>query len=136
MTDDWGGSFGATIRIINDGTSTINGWSINWNYTVGSRRTAGWNATVSGNNPYTATPLGWNATIAPDSSVEFGFQGTNGGTKAQVPAITGAVCSPSVAGSSRAASSATVNFSSKVASSNYCKSLCKFVGSPFQRAGD
>ncbi|MES2674174.1 MAG: cellulose binding domain-containing protein [Pseudomonadota bacterium] len=119
VTDDWGGGFGATIRITNNGASPINGWSVSWNYTDGSRRTSGWNATVSGSNPYTATPLGWNATIAPNSSVEFGLQGTNGGSKAQIPIVSGAVCSPVVAGSSRAASSAAVNFSSRVTASSF-----------------
>ncbi|MES2823355.1 MAG: cellulose binding domain-containing protein [Pseudomonadota bacterium] len=118
VTDDWGGGFGATMRITNDGASTINGWSVSWNYTDGSRRTSGWNATVSGSNPYTATPLSWNTSIAPNSSVEFGLQGSNGGSKAQVPVISGAVCSSLVATSSRAASSATVNFSSKATASS------------------
>jgi hypothetical protein len=92
VTNDWGTGFTAAIRITNNGSTTLNTWQVSWNYTDGTRRTDGWNATVTGTNPYTAVPLSWNATITPGSVVEFGVQGTNGGTKASAPAVTGAVC--------------------------------------------
>lgn len=93
VANDWGSGFTATIRITNNGSTAISGWSIGWNYTDGSRVTSSWNATVAGANPYSATPLNWNATIAVNSSVEFGIQGTNGAGRAQIPTLTGAVCS-------------------------------------------
>lgn len=99
VANDWGNGFTATIRITNNGSSAVSGWNISWNYSDGSRVTSNWNATLSGANPYTATPLNWNSNIAVNSSIEFGIQGTNGAGKAQVPVITGAVCSSVVTSS-------------------------------------
>ncbi|PUA30968.1 MAG: endoglucanase [Cellvibrio sp. 79] len=121
VANDWGSGFTATIRITNNGTSNISGWNIGWNYSDGSRVTSSWNATVAGSNPYTATPLNWNGNIAVNSSIEFGIQGNNGASKAQVPAITGAVCNSvvtsSVAPSSVAPSSVAISSSSRPSSS-------------------
>jgi hypothetical protein len=112
VNDDWGSGFTATIRITNNTSTTLNTWQVSWNYTDGTRRTDGWNATVSGSNPYSALPLSWNATINPGSVAEFGVKGTNGGTKASVPAVTGSVCNAATnsapAASSKASSSAAV----------------------------
>lgn len=99
VANDWGSGFTATIRITNDSSSPISGWSVGWNYSDGSRVTSSWNATLSGSNPYTATPLNWNSTIGGNSSVEFGVQGNNGSGKAQIPAVTGSVCSSVVTSS-------------------------------------
>ncbi len=116
IANDWGSGFTATIRITNNGTNAISGWNIGWNYSDGSRVTSSWNATLSGSNPYTATPLNWNGNIAVNSSIEFGIQGNNGASKAQVPAITGAVCN-TVVTSSVAASSVAISSSSRPGSS-------------------
>lgn len=116
VQSDWNSGFVAAIRITNDSTTAINGWSVNWAYTDGSRRTSGWNANVSGNNPYTASGVGWNDRINPGQTVEFGIQGTKGESNgpAQKPTVTGAVCgatsSPprtSVSSSSRSSSSSS-----------------------------
>jgi hypothetical protein len=117
IANEWGSGFTATIRITNDGTAPIAGWTLNWNYSDGSRVTSSWNATVSGANPYTASPLNWNSNIAVGSNIEFGVQGTNGGSKAQVPVVSGAVCTGVVA-SSVAPASSSVPFSSNARSSS------------------
>ena len=107
IANEWGSGFTATIRITNDGTAPIASWALNWNYSDGSRVTSSWNATVTGANPYSASPLNWNSNIAVGSNIEFGVQGTNGGSKAQVPVIAGAVCIGTVASSVAPASSST-----------------------------
>lgn len=93
IDNEWSTGFVATIRISNTGSTAINGWQVSWQYAAGTDRTSGWNATVVGSNPYTATSLSWNSTIQPGQSVEFGMQGSkpNGGS-ADVPVVTGAVC--------------------------------------------
>ncbi|MBL4674376.1 MAG: cellulose binding domain-containing protein, partial [Arenicella sp.] len=93
IDNEWSTGFVATVRISNTGSSAINGWQVSWQYAPGTDRSNGWNATVVGSNPYTATPLSWNNTIQPGQSVEFGMQGTKpaNGT-ADVPVVTGAVC--------------------------------------------
>ncbi len=93
IDNEWNSGFVALIRLTNNGTSTVNGWSVTWQYAPGTDRTNGWNANVTGTNPYTATNLPWNGSIAPGQSVEFGMQGTkpvNG--VADIPAVTGDVC--------------------------------------------
>jgi len=116
IANEWGSGFTASIRITNDGTAPVAGWSLGWNYSDGSRVTSSWNATLSGANPYTAVPLNWNSTIPVGSSVEFGIQGTNGGSKAQVPVLSGAVCTGTPASSVAPASSSQARSSSSIAS--------------------
>lgn len=109
IQSDWNTGFVAAVRITNDTNTAINGWSVNWNYTDGSRRTGGWNANFSGNNPYTATGVGWNDRINPGQSVEFGVQGNKGvaNSPAQRPAVTGAVCGGTPGSSSRSSMSSS-----------------------------
>ncbi|GIX22424.1 MAG: hypothetical protein KatS3mg121_1207 [Gammaproteobacteria bacterium] len=106
VTNEWNTGFTAAIRIHNDGTAPIDGWSVSWSYGDGSRRTSGWNAEVTGNNPYTATPLSWNRLIQPGQAVEFGIQGSKGtpNAPAPVPPVSGSVCG---GGSSSAPSSSS-----------------------------
>jgi glucuronoarabinoxylan endo-1,4-beta-xylanase len=92
VTNDWGSGFTAAIRIKNNGSNVINGWSVNWNYSDATRISNSWNASLSGSNPYGATGLNWNSSIQPGQTVEFGFQGTKNNGTAQVPAVTGSVC--------------------------------------------
>lgn len=92
VTNDWGSGYTAAIRIKNNGTRAINSWNVNWNYSDASRVTNSWNATLSGNNPYSATGLSWNSNIQPGQTVEFGFQGTKNPGAAQVPIVSGSPC--------------------------------------------
>lgn len=92
ISSQWKGGFNGAIRITNNKTTAITGWSVSWNYTDGSRVNGYWDAAVTGTNPYTATNLSYNATIQPGQTVEFGFGGTNGANRASTPAVTGAVC--------------------------------------------
>lgn len=93
VSNQWGTGFTAAIRIKNNRTTSINGWSVNWNYSDGSRVTGGWNANISGTNPYNAVNVGYNGTIQPGQTVEFGFQGTKpANLNAAIPVVTGAAC--------------------------------------------
>ncbi|MES2823181.1 MAG: cellulose binding domain-containing protein, partial [Pseudomonadota bacterium] len=103
----WESGFTGAIKLTNNTSTLIDGWSVNWAYTDGSLRTGGWNAVISGNNPYTAKNMDWNAKIYPGQSVEFGVQGSKGVFRApaSIPVVTGAICGDSVGSSSRPASS-------------------------------
>ncbi len=94
VANHWNTGFVANIRITNTGSSVLNGWEVSWQYSDGTVRTGGWNATVVGDNPYTATPLPWNVNIQPGQYIEFGVQGIKGTRDAspEVPIVTGAVC--------------------------------------------
>lgn len=89
ISSDWGSGFVAGIVITNNGSETINGWEVSWDYSGNTQVTNGWSAELSGSGPYTASNMDWNGTIAPGSSVEFGFQGTG---SAETPEVTGDIC--------------------------------------------
>jgi rhamnogalacturonan endolyase len=93
VSNEWNTGFTAAIQIKNNGTTAINGWTVNWSYSDGTSLTGSWNATLSGTNPYAATNLSWNGSIQPSTTVEFGFQGNKGtSTAALKPTVTGNVC--------------------------------------------
>ncbi len=106
VQSDWNTGFVAAIRITNDTSTPISGWSVNWTYSDGTTRTGGWNANVSGSNPYTATGVGWNNQINPGQSVEFGVQGNKGvaNSPAARPVVSGSVCSSPTSSPSTSAS--------------------------------
>jgi polyisoprenoid-binding protein YceI len=107
VTNQWNNGYTATIKITNSGTTAINGWTVGWTYAGNNRMTSSYNATITGTNPYTATNLSWNGSLAPNASAEFGIQGSKtDGTSAEVPSLTGAACSGSLVASSVAPSSA------------------------------
>ncbi|HSC67416.1 MAG TPA: cellulase family glycosylhydrolase, partial [Cellvibrio sp.] len=115
IDSQWNNGFGAKIKITNDGTTAINGWNVSWKYSGDNRVTSSYNTTLTGTNPYSATNLNWNGSIAPGQSVEFGFQGTKGSAAAEIPVITGAACG-TTATSSTPSSTAVASSRSSVSS--------------------
>lgn len=91
VTNEWATGFVATIRLENNGTQPIEGWTVNWEY-EDSRITNSWSAQLTGNNPYSASAMSWNNTIAPGGSVEFGVQGTKNSNSTPDPTVTGDFC--------------------------------------------
>jgi cellulase/cellobiase CelA1 len=95
VNSQWQNGFTAAIRIKNTGARAINRWSINWQYTDGSKVTNLWNAQLWDSGipgSYAAGNLDWNAIIQPGQTVEFGFQGTKPASAAQVPVVRGSPC--------------------------------------------
>lgn len=124
VSNEWNTGFTGVIRVTNSGTAPVTGWNVAWQYAAGDRITSSWNATLTGANPYTATNLDWNGALGVGQMAEFGFQGTKGGTMAEKPTITGAICdgvvtsSSSSIKSSSSSSVATSSSSSKPSSSS------------------
>ncbi|HSC68060.1 MAG TPA: cellulose-binding domain-containing protein, partial [Cellvibrio sp.] len=100
IDNEWNTGFVASITIKNDTGAAVNGWSINWSYST-NRITSSWNTNLTGSNPYTATNIGWNGSIAAGQSVSFGFQGNKNGATAERPTINGTVCAGGTASSVR-----------------------------------
>lgn len=98
IDSEWSSGYVASITIKNDTTTPINTWSLNWQFNT-NRMTSGWNANLSGTNPYTATNLSWNGNIAVGQSVSFGFQVEKNGGNAERPNLTGAACNGGIASS-------------------------------------
>jgi Flp pilus assembly protein TadG len=76
--NSWSNGFAANIVITNNGSTTINGWTLTWNYTAGQEITNMWNATYAqsaGAVSVTDDPI--TTSISPNGGTQqFGFQGT------------------------------------------------------------
>jgi len=78
QASDWGGApgFTASVTITNTGTSTINGWTLEFTFTAGQTLQEGWSARWSQQGAtVTATNVDWNGTLAPNQSTQIGFNG-------------------------------------------------------------
>jgi len=84
--NQWNTGFTTDVKITNNGTTAISGWTLTWSFVNGQQITSSWNATVSqsGANVTASNPAShWNGTIgANGGSVSFGIQGTHSGTNA------------------------------------------------------
>ena len=98
ITNQWPGGFGVALTITNTGSTTINGWSLQFSFPNGQTITQLWNGsyTQSG-SMVTITNLSYNATIAPGASLssEPGFNGAWNGTNNPPASFTlnGVACS-------------------------------------------
>jgi cellulase/cellobiase CelA1 len=91
----WAAGFTADVFITNTGSAPISGWTLAFAFPGNQAITNGWNATVTQTQQnVTAVNAGHNGTIAPNTTVSFGFQGTHSGTNASPTAFTlnGASC--------------------------------------------
>jgi hypothetical protein len=76
VTNQWPGGFQADVRLTNTGSTAWSGWSLSWAFPDGQKVTQAWNAEhAQSGATVTAKNVGWNATVAPGSSVGFGFTG-------------------------------------------------------------
>ncbi|MEU7918856.1 extracellular catalytic domain type 1 short-chain-length polyhydroxyalkanoate depolymerase [Micromonospora zamorensis] len=94
----WNNGLTASVTITNTGTAAVNGWALAFTLPSGQVITSGWNAQYAPTSgAVTARNVSYNAAIAPNASVEIGFQATHtGGTgKPSSFALNGAVCSVS-----------------------------------------
>ncbi len=87
--NSWPGGFTANITITNTGSATINGWTLRFTFPGNQQITQIWNGsyTQSGNQ-VTITNLSYNATIAPNGSVNPGFNGSWSGSNTNPTAFT------------------------------------------------
>ncbi|MBZ6140996.1 cellulose binding domain-containing protein [Streptomyces olivaceus] len=80
-TSDWGTGFGGNWTVKNTGTTTLNSWTVEWDFPSGTKVTSAWDATVTNSGDHwTAKNVGWNGTLAPGASVSFGFNGSGPGS--------------------------------------------------------
>jgi hypothetical protein len=74
---NWQRGFTANVTITNNGSSTIDGWTLTFSFPGDQKITSAWNAAVTqAGASVTAANLSYNATISPGGSQSFGFQGT------------------------------------------------------------
>ncbi|RAJ44824.1 cellulose binding domain-containing protein [Kitasatospora sp. SolWspMP-SS2h] len=95
VSSQWGGGFGANVTVTNRGTAPVNGWTVAWTFPSGQSVTSLWNGSVAQSGAkVTVTDAGHNRTIAPGSSVSFGFNGswTTANTAPTAFTLNGAAC--------------------------------------------
>ncbi|MCG5470258.1 PHB depolymerase family esterase [Micromonospora sp. LAH09] len=78
----WNSGLTASVTITNTASSAVNGWALTFTLPTGQRITSGWNAQYTpASGAVTARNASYNAAIAPNASVEIGFQASHeGGT--------------------------------------------------------
>ena len=78
VASDWGTGFSGTMSIVNNSSSSLNGWTLEFDapFEISSI----WNAQIVSRqgNHYIIRNLSWNGSIAAGRSVSFGFSGTPG----------------------------------------------------------
>jgi acetylxylan esterase len=79
-TNAWNNGLVTNLTVTNTGSSTINGWSLQFTLPGGQNIISGWNATYQpSSGSITATNMPYNPTISPNGSVTIGFQATHTG---------------------------------------------------------
>ncbi|MCD9144301.1 glycoside hydrolase family 18 chitinase [Streptomyces albireticuli] len=79
-TSDWGTGYQAEWTVRNTGTTTINSWTVEWDFPSGTTVGAYWDALItSSGTHHTAKNREYNGTIAPGASVTFGFVAAGNG---------------------------------------------------------
>jgi cellulase/cellobiase CelA1 len=75
------------VTVTNNGTSTVNGWTLTFTLPAGHAITGSWNATVTtSGQTVTARNVSFNGTIPPGGSVaNFGYQVSRPNGNTQLP---------------------------------------------------
>ncbi|WP_214105936.1 chitinase [Acrocarpospora catenulata] len=92
---DWGTGWEGKFVVLNDGSTPINGWRVEFDLPAGSNIGSFWDATMTRSGQhFTFTNVGWNGTINPGGTVGFGFNGSPGGAGAVISncRLNGASC--------------------------------------------
>ncbi len=93
VSNSWTGGFTADVTIKNNGTTAVNGWTLNWTWPGSQTFVNVWNATAtqSGQN-VTARNASHNASIPAGGSQTFGFQANGSAATPSSFSLNGAVC--------------------------------------------
>lgn len=80
VTQDWGSGFQGQIKLLNQQTTSVTNWKLEFDYTASISSI--WDAKVTSKvgNHYTVTNAGWNSTLAAGGAVQFGFVAGPGNT--------------------------------------------------------
>ncbi|WP_304516311.1 cellulose binding domain-containing protein [Cellulomonas sp. JH27-2] len=76
VTNQWGGGFGADVKITNLGDA-LSSWALTWSFGAGQTVTQAWNTTATQSGAVvTARNVSYNGSIATGASTSFGFNGS------------------------------------------------------------
>ncbi|MEM6399522.1 MAG: glycoside hydrolase family 9 protein [Cyanobacteria bacterium P01_D01_bin.116] len=83
LVNQWNNGFTAKVKITNNSNEVVSGWELELNTPFEIKEI--WNSSIESyqGNEYLIKDVGWNASIAPGSSLEFGFNGINIGAMSE-----------------------------------------------------
>ncbi|GAA3438946.1 cellulose binding domain-containing protein [Kutzneria kofuensis] len=74
VTGSWNGGYQATVKVMNHGTTPINGWTVSWTQPAGQTVGSLWNGTMTQDGSLTVVRnADWNRTVPADGSTTFGL---------------------------------------------------------------
>lgn len=77
----WSSGYVGRMTVLNDATSTITSWRVEFDLPAGTTITSHWSAALTRTgNRYSFTNLPWNGTLAPNASTSFGWVASGTGT--------------------------------------------------------
>jgi hypothetical protein len=89
ITPQSSSTFGATVKIVNNGSTALSGWSLTWSFANGQAVANSWDGAVSQNGANIAVSeqagQTWEDIPAGGSYTGFGFNGTWNGAINAVP---------------------------------------------------
>ncbi|MGI5520410.1 cellulose binding domain-containing protein [Micromonospora sp. CA-259024] len=91
----WNSGLTASVSVTNTGSTPVNAWALAFTLPGGQTISSGWNAAYSpSSGAVTARNVSYNATIAPNTSVDIGFQATHTGNTGRPAAfsLNGTAC--------------------------------------------
>nr|CDG66213.1 endo-beta-1,4-xylanase [Cellulosimicrobium cellulans] len=91
----WNTGFTGSIRITNDSTTALHGWTLRFAFPDGQTVQHGWSAQYAQQGlTVTVTPAPWNTTLGAGASVDIGFNGAHSGINTEPTSFTldGAAC--------------------------------------------
>ena len=86
---NWSGHFQAQVNVRNNGTASLNGWTVRWSYTGGQGfEGQPWNGTLAQQPPNVVMRnVDWNRVLPAGGTTSFGFNGT-GNAPSPAPTLT------------------------------------------------
>lgn len=89
ITNDWKTGFTGNIIITNTGNTSVNGWTLVWNFPGNQKVTSLWNGTYTQKaKTVTVKNASWNGTIAAGATTQLGFNANYSGTNNKPTAFT------------------------------------------------
>ncbi|MBE1490265.1 glucose/arabinose dehydrogenase [Plantactinospora soyae] len=89
QTNQWQGGFQADVTVRNNGTATLNGWTVRWTFANGQTIGQLWNGTLTASgSSITVRNVGHNGTLGANASATFGFTGSWNGTNTAPTTLT------------------------------------------------
>ncbi|GHJ48632.1 chitinase [Catellatospora sp. TT07R-123] len=89
---DWGTGYEGKFIVINNTSSTITSWNVQFDLPSGATMGTAWDAVVTTSGQHvTATNAGWNGTVAPGGTASFGFNVSGSGNPLNCT-VNGASC--------------------------------------------